>query len=133
MSEAPNADEPVAAVQQPLAPSEPIPVGVEHASGDVPAAAAEQTLRRTDAQATKLNVLVGTLRDAQHISTAGLYDAIAGLRGIGGEDLVLQVGGYDMEHELHWAPLRDALTRPEASKLIDWLETKEQRVKEATA
>jgi hypothetical protein len=122
MSEAPNEDA--------VAPTSPASDTTVASAGQQ---IGQQTYRRSDDQAKKLNVLVGQLRDGGHITTAQLYDAIAGLRSTGGEDLVLTLGGYDAEGQLHWSPLRDALTRPEASQLIDWLTTKEAKVKEATA
>lgn len=77
----------------------------------------------------KLNVLVGTLREAGHVTTDGLYDAVATrLRGTAGLDLALTLGGYDEEHVLHWSPLRDSLTRSEAHQLIEWLVKLEARV-----
>jgi hypothetical protein len=81
---------------------------------------------------TKLNVLVGQLRGAGHITTDGLYLAIEKLRGQAGLDLAIEVGGYDDDHVLHWSPLRDALTRSEAHQLIEWLSEKERRVAAGT-
>ncbi len=68
----------------------------------------------TDAQKRKLNVLVGQLRGAGHITTEQLYRAT--------------------QHEpvpaddLHWSPLRDALTKSEAHDLIDRLEALDARI-----
>jgi len=85
-------------------------------------------LERDSPMWRKLNVLVGQLRDqAGLISTANLWDAVAKMRGYGGEELVLELGGYDDEHQLHWSPLRDALTRPEAVQLIGRLEALQAR------
>jgi len=50
------------------------------------------------------------------------------MRGTGGEDLVLTLGGYDEELVLHWAPLRDALDRVEATQLLNRLEALEGKV-----
>lgn len=64
----------------------------------------------TAAQAKKLNVLVGQLRDKGHITTAQLW------RSTHREPVVSEDG------ELHWSPLRDSLSRAEASDLIDRLD-----------
>lgn len=94
---------------------------------------AGQTMRPTEAQTKKLNVLVGKLREAGQLKTESLYDAIGGLRKQGGLDLLLTLKGLDEEQVAHWAPLRDALTRPEAHQLIDWLDEKLRRVEAASA
>lgn len=57
----------------------------------------------------KLNVLVGTLREQGHITTEDVYTAV-------GRDPEVSEDG-----ELHWSPLRDSLTRQEASDLIELL------------
>lgn len=69
--------------------------------------------KRTPAQTKKLNVLVGQLRDAGHITTEQLYRAM-------GRDLP--------DGELHWSPLRDSLTKQEANQLIDRLSKLQERV-----
>jgi hypothetical protein len=109
--------------------------GVDVPAGDVTAPTppdehdtSEQTYMATDPQKAKLNVLVGTLREQEHITTDGVYDAIGTLRGTGGLDLAMTLDGYDAEHVLHWSPLREALTRSEAHQLIEWLVEKERRV-----
>jgi hypothetical protein len=61
------------------------------------------------AQIKKLNVLVGTLREAGKITTKDVWDAV-------GCDLSPSEDG-----ELHWSPLRDTLTKAEAHTLIEWL------------
>jgi hypothetical protein len=81
-----------------------------------------QTKQATAAQRKKLDVLVGQLRDGGHITTRHLYDAVAVYRNTGGENVVAIVGGYDADMVMHWAPLRESLTRVEATKLIDRLE-----------
>lgn len=63
----------------------------------------------TAAQKKKLNVLVGKLRP-EHLTTERLYELV------GREPVVSEDG------ELHWSPLRDALTSAEAHELIDRLE-----------
>lgn len=85
----------------------------------------------SDAQAKKLNVLVGKLRDGGHVSTPQLWKAIGGLRKMDAPLMVELLDGRDAEGVLHWAPLRNSLTPHEASTLIDWLVRKEQQVAEA--
>jgi recombination directionality factor gp3-like protein len=87
-----------------------------------------QTLAATEAQAKKLNVQVGQLRDAGHITTEHIWNAIANLRNTTTEQLVDELGGRDTDGVLHWSPLRDSLTRPEAVQLIERLTAKEQDV-----
>ena len=70
----------------------------------------------TAAMVKKLNVLVGTLRDAGHITTEQLYQAVGHAQVPGGDG------------ELHWATLRDELTKTEAHDLIDRLSKLEERV-----
>jgi hypothetical protein len=77
--------------------------------------------RRTDAQARKLDVLVGRLREAGRIETRHLWSAVARERETDVELLIAELGGEDSSG-LHWAPLREALTRQEAASLIDRLE-----------
>lgn len=109
-------------------PAAPTPAAPEPKQETAPV---PQTWRPDERMVKKLNMLVGQLREAGHITTANLYDAIAKLRGQGGEDLVLQLGGYDEEYVLHWSPLRDALTRPEAVQLLDRLVALDRKVKAA--
>jgi hypothetical protein len=93
----------------------------------------EQTFAISPEQTSKLNVLVGKLRKWGRIETAHLYDAVGGrLRNQAGLDLAATTPDYvdrhgnvhkalDDDGTLHWAPLRETLTRVEANKLIDWL------------
>jgi hypothetical protein len=85
-----------------LPPSEQIPVGTEHAGY----AEERQTKTRTEPQASKLNVLVGKLRDGGHITTEQLYASIAKLRNIHPTTMAEVIGGHDADGVLHWAPLR---------------------------
>lgn len=72
------------------------------------------------AQKKKLNVLVGTLRDAGHITTEQLYRAL---------DVNIDYAlSMSKDGELHWSPLRESLTMQEASDLIERLSKLEQRV-----
>jgi hypothetical protein len=75
----------------------------------------------TKAQAQQLNVLVGTLRDSRHITTAQLCAAVAKERSIDADTMIDLLGCRDGDGELHWSPLRDSLTKTEASGLIDRL------------
>lgn len=92
------------------------------APGSPPAAASK-------AQRDKLNVLVGTLRDSGHLRTQHLYSAIASSRQIDTETMTELIHGRDEQGELHWAPLRDSLTKTEAHDLIDRLERLEANAK----
>jgi recombination directionality factor gp3-like protein len=111
------------------------PLGPEHADFEAKPLPVEeqgreprQTMQATGPQRKKLDVQVGQLRDAGHITTEQLWAAIAGLRAVDIAALVDELGGRDEQGQLHWAPLREGLTRPEAVQLIDWLEVKEARV-----
>jgi hypothetical protein len=85
----------------------------------------------TKAQGTKLNVLVGKLRDEREaITTANLYAALASTRDLDAETLIALVEGRDEEGELHWSPLRESLSRSEASALIERLQAKENELAE---
>lgn len=97
---------------------------------DLPAPAQDSRPRRN-----RLDVLVGRLRQAGHITTEQVYDAIAGLREVSREDLAAEVGGVDAVdgETLHWAPLREGLTHHEAVQLTGWLVEKERRVELAEA
>lgn len=101
----------------------PVPVADEPA----PPAAPDSPQKRTAAQAKKLNVLVGKLRDAGRITTEQLYAALARSRNIDGE-LMVEVldGARDVDGVLHWGPLRDSLTKVEASDLIERLSRLEE-------
>lgn len=88
----------------------------------------KQTLFATIPQKKQLDVLVGKLRDGGHISTEQLWMSIGTLRPASDKDMVDELGGRDEDGQLHWAPLREDLTRPEADQLIDWLKKKLERV-----
>lgn len=75
----------------------------------------------TQAQLKKLNVLVGKLRDANHITTDHLWAALAKDRNLNVDTMIELLDGKD-ENGLHWVPLRESLTKTEASGLIDRLE-----------
>lgn len=97
------------------------PVSADRTSSPVEAASA--------AQKKKLNVLVGTMREAGKLSTEHLYLALAtDRRCFGVDDLARLVEGRDAEGVLHWAPLRESLSKDEASALIERLTVLEQKV-----
>jgi len=103
-------------------------------------------LKPTKRQLDKLNVLVGTLRDGGHITTEQLWARVASLRNVDPQTMIDLLGGMveltpvlgagdDEEisnlgpsHRLSWVPLRNSLTREEASGLIDRLEKFESNV-----
>lgn len=85
------------------------------------------TLKPTKRQADKLNVLVGKLREAGLITTQQLYSALAKSRNVEVATMIdVLEGARDETGGLHWAPLRESLTRAEASDLIDRLSKLEQ-------
>ncbi len=69
----------------------------------------------TEAQKKKLNVLIGRLRDGDRLTTEHLYRAVK-REPVPGDD-----------GELHFGPLRDSLSKREASELIDRLEKFERK------
>jgi len=85
----------------------------------------EDPEKHTGAQTRKLNVLVGTLRDAGRVSTEQLWAACARGRSVDVDTMIELLQGRDEQGGLHWSPLRDSLTKHEASGLIDWLERRE--------
>lgn len=92
----------------------PIPASDEFAFSDdpvpVPTDAPMSESGITAAQKKKLNVLVGQLRDGGHIKTEHLYTACG------------REGEPDADGVVHWAPLRDSLSKDDASDLIERLE-----------
>jgi hypothetical protein len=122
----------VGAGSTPLPEPEPTPTEVAAPAAAPASTGSRATMKLTEAQAKKLNVLVGKLRP-DHLTTEQLYTSIAGLRQIDPGVMAEVIGGRDPEGVLHWAPLRDSLLRPEAVQLIDWLVIKEGRVKPSEA
>ena len=118
--------------------TQPDPVPVPDEDGTLPEppaapapapAATEDGEKRTGPQTRKLNVLVGKLRDAGHITTEQLYAAMARARQVDAETMVeLLAGARDDQGQLHWSPLRDSLTKAEASDLIERLGRLEENV-----
>ena len=73
----------------------------------------------TAAQKKKLNVLVGTLRESGAIANELLWMTVAAKRGV---DVVALCHRLNVDpNDLHWSPLRDDLTKEEASALIEHL------------
>jgi hypothetical protein len=109
---------PPAALPQPTAPTA---AKVE----DVPFGETVEAI--TDPQARKLNVLVGKLLDAGHITREQLYAALARERQIDAGLMIAMIDGARDENGLHWGPLRDSLSKTEASALIERLSALEER------
>ena len=67
------------------------------------------------------------------ISTEQLYAVLASDRNVE-VDLMIELtqGARDAEGNLHWGPLRDSMTRAEASNWIERLQAKEQELTGAT-
>lgn len=110
--------------------TQPDPVPVPDDDGALPVVDhQEPDEKRTGPQTRKLNVLVGKLRDAGHITTEQLYAATARARNVDAETMVsLLPGARDDEGQLHWGPLRDSLSKAEASDLIERLSKLETNV-----
>jgi hypothetical protein len=112
---------------------EPAPVPPSEPEQATAAPADEQTKAITDAQKRKLNVLIGTLRPA-HLTTEHLWAAVAQMRRLDVEIMVSVIeGARDESGALHFGPLRDSLTRPEAMQLIDRLVELEGRASAGSA
>lgn len=122
----PSRQAPLPATDVEFETTAPVPVDEEPVA---PSPAAGSSLKPTKRQGEKLNVLVGKLRDGGHITTEQLYSALAKSRNV---DVTVMIdvlpGAYDEQSVLHWAPLRESLTRSEASDLIDRLSRLEEHV-----
>jgi ribosomal protein L37AE/L43A len=81
----------------------------------------EPTVAPSAAQKKKLDVLVGTLREADRLHTEHLYAAVAKMRGTDPDIWIEGAKSLSDDGELHWRPLRDSLTKAEASQLIERL------------
>lgn len=101
---------------------DPVPVQDDTAPG-----AATETPKATQAQTRKLNVLVGKLRDNNKITTDQLWAAMAKARNVPADTMMELLDGRDEQGESHWSPLRDSLTKVEASDLIEHLSKLEER------
>jgi hypothetical protein len=94
------------------------PVSAASAAVDEQPSPAEPPI--TNAQKKKLDFLVGKLR-GPHLVTSDLYAAV-------GAEPVLDENGIP-----HWGPLRDRLSRVQASDLIDRLDKHEKKLAEQEA
>jgi Recombination directionality factor-like len=105
----------------PAAPAPPDDPSFEHETVEhgtpppLPGEPAEQPAATvatiTDAQKKKLNILVSKLREGGHITTEQLWRA---------GKLDPELGRGD-DGEIHWSPLRDQLTKEQATALIERL------------
>jgi hypothetical protein len=84
-------------------------------------------------QKKKLDVLVGQLRDKELVHTEHLYQAVANMRDAPVDLWVEGVKLTSDDGELHWGPLRDSLSKEEASNLIDRLSRFEATIGEKAA
>lgn len=115
----------------PAAPAPPADPAFTHGGAETagfgsppPLPSAEtSTATITPQQKKKANVLVGQLRDGGHITTEQIWKA-------GNLDPEL---GRGEDGEIHWSPLRDMLTKEQASSLIDRLEKFAETVASVTA
>jgi len=82
----------------------------------------------TPDQSRALDAIVGPLRREGKITTEQLWHALGEDRARDWTELVLELGGVDEADVLHWSPLRDALTKSEASSWIDRLSKYAQAV-----
>jgi hypothetical protein len=104
-------------------PAEDVPFGDVAPPLGPEIAAAKESPPATAPQKKKLNVLVGKLREqAGRITTENLWKAVAILRSVETDALMLELGAFDDDGVPHWSPLREALTKAEANSLIDRLE-----------
>jgi hypothetical protein len=124
----PKSPPPIPVVDDDIFAGEPVPIPDED---ELPVVEHEDDpTKRTGPQTRKLNVLVGTLREAGHITNDQLWRAIAKERQVDVETMIEIFGGRDAEGELHWSPLRESLDKGEASGLIDRLEKHEGSVRD---
>jgi len=80
-----------------------------------------------------MDAIIGQLREQGKISTEHLWSAMATERGVDVTNMIELLGGYDEEHVLHWAPLRDSLTLAEARGLHARLATLWKNVEKGLA
>jgi hypothetical protein len=120
---------------QTLAKPPRVPLPEDDVEDDAPVetgntiAASTRDKPATKAQRDKLNVLVGTLREANEITTEQLWRKLAKHRNIDVTEMLEHYSeAYTPDGVLHWSPLRESLTRAEAHMLIDALEGLEAKV-----
>jgi len=110
-------------VGEPMASAEAaLPDVTAAPEGEQPSPA--EPVSATAQQKKKLDVLVGQLRP-EHIHTEHLYQAIARMRDTDYDEWVAGAKDVSEDGDLHWAPLRDSLSKDEASHLIDRLSSLE--------
>jgi hypothetical protein len=95
---------------------------------DAPGPAADAVVSASPQQKKKLDVLVGTLREAGRLHTKHLYVAVSKMRGTDPDVWIDGSKELSADGELHWAPLRDGLSKAEASSLIERLDKLEAAV-----
>ncbi len=112
-------------------PVDAIPFGdektVENGDGSTTTSTSSSVAKITQPQARKLNVLVGKLLDAGQITREQLYAALARERQIDADTMIGLLDGARDENGLHWGPLRDSLSKTEASALIERLTALEEK------
>jgi hypothetical protein len=93
----------------------------EDAFGGDPADPTDGKVSLSASQKKKLDVLVGQLRESGRLHTEHLFAAVGRMRDVDPEDLARAMPGAIDENGLHYSPLRDTLSKAEASNLIDRL------------
>lgn len=115
-----------AAFDEPIEPIQEAEWAAAQALDGVAAASTAPTAPpATEAQARKLNTLYGTLRKAERLTVEQLWQHLARERQLDVEAMVELLGGRDEAGQLHFGPLRNSLTKAEASDLIEHLVTLE--------
>lgn len=101
------------------AESPPPPPADRRSPAGIPGRGSANSL--TAEQAGALDAIVGPLLRENRIDRLTLWTALAMERVVDVDDLIVAERGRDENGELHWGPLRDALTKAEASAWIDRL------------
>jgi hypothetical protein len=81
----------------------------------------DEPVSASAAQKKKLDVVVSKLRAADRLHTEHLYLAVARMRDTDPDLWIEGAKNTADDGELHWGPLRDSLSKGEASSLIDRL------------
>lgn len=121
-------DAPVPVPGDETVPVDAIPFGEDTKDNGDGSTTTTTVAKATAAQTKKLNVLVGRLLDAGQITREQLYAAMARERQIDADLMIGVIDGARDENGLHWGPLRDTLTKAEATGLIDRLSKLEEKV-----
>ena len=101
--------------QDPGAPSSPQPPVAASQSAD--SRKAPQDIPTHEENIAALNALVGQMRSAGIITTRQLWARMARMRSLKVDEMIELLGAVDSAGTLHWSPLRDSLTEPEAVEL----------------